>query len=56
MMDDDEIPGETPMQRLLRLKKAAQAADAGRRGKGRAEHESAAAAKSASKSKPWMKR
>jgi hypothetical protein len=46
--------GETPMQRALRLKKAAQA-KGGPPG-GRLEHESAAAARSQSKSKPWMKK
>jgi len=51
----DEAPeGETPMQKALRLKKAAQ-------GKGgppgqRVEGERVAAARSQSKSKPWMKK
>ena len=52
--DDDAPPGESPMQKALRLKKAAQAAR-GRPGGGR-EDERAAAARSQSKSKPWMKR
>lgn len=52
--DDAQKDDETPMQRALRLKKAAQ-------GKGgppgqRVEGERAAAARSQSKSKPWMKK
>lgn len=49
-----ESGAETPMQKALRLKKAAQ----GKGGPpgGRLEHESAAAARSQSKSKPWMKK
>lgn len=51
---DDAPQGETPIQRALRLKKAAQ----GKGGPpgGRLEDERAAAARSQSKSKPWMKR
>lgn len=45
---------ETPMQRALRLKKAAQAK--GGPPDRRLEHERAAAARSASKSQPWMKK
>ena len=51
---DDAPPGETPMQRALRLKKAAQAAKSGP--PGQREGERAAAARSQSKSKPWMKK
>lgn len=51
---DDAPDGETPMQKALRLKKAAQAR--GGPPGGRLEHESAAAARSQSKSKPWMKK
>jgi hypothetical protein len=53
--DDDAPAGETPMQRVLRLKKAAQA-KGGPPGRGRLADERTAAAKSQSKSKPWMKR
>ena len=53
MAESDDKP-ETPMQKALRLKKAAQAAR-GRPGGGR-EDERAAAARSQSKSKPWMKK
>lgn len=55
---DDDAPakaGETPIQRALRLKKAAQA-QGGPPGRGRLENERVAAARSSSKSKPWMKR
>lgn len=54
--DDGAPPGETPIQRALRLKQAAQAAKGGPPGRGVLEHERAAAARSSSKSKPWMKR
>lgn len=54
-MQDDQDPNETPMQRALRLKKAAHAARQGPPGSG-LEGERAAAARSQSKSKPWMKR
>ena len=53
MAESDDNP-ETPMQKALRLKKAAQAVQ-GRPG-GAREGERAAAARSQSKSKPWMKR
>jgi hypothetical protein len=53
-MPDPEDKSETPIQKALRLKKAAQAQQA-RPGGGR-EDERAAAARSQSKSKPWMKR
>ena len=55
--DTDDAPeGETPIQRALRLKKAAQTTRGGPPGRGRSADERAAAARSASKSKPWMKR
>ena len=53
--DADAPPGETPMQKALRLKKAAQARG-GPPGSGRLENERTAAARSQSKSKPWMKK
>lgn len=53
--DDDAPVGETPMQRALRLKKAAQRGRSGPPGQA-VEDERAAAARSQSKSKPWMKR
>lgn len=53
--NDDAPPGETPIQKALRLKKAAQAQKSGRPGAGR-DDERAAAARSQSKSKPWMKK
>jgi len=53
--DDGAPPNETPMQRALRLKKAAQARG-GPPGRGKPEGERAAAARSQSKSKPWMKK
>lgn len=53
--DDDAPAGETPMQRALRLKKVAQA-KGGPPGRGRVGDERTAAAKSQSKSKPWMKK
>lgn len=52
--NDDAPEGETPMQKALRLKKAAQA-KTGAPG-GRLENERVAAARSQSKSKPWMKK
>jgi hypothetical protein len=55
MHDNENDGGETPMQRALRLKKAAHAARQGPPGLGH-EGERAAAARSQSKSKPWMKR
>jgi len=51
---DDAPPGETPMQRALRMKKAAQAK--GGPPDRRVEGERVAAARSQSKSKPWMKK
>jgi hypothetical protein len=51
---DDAPKDETPMQRALRMKKAAQAR--GGPPGSRREDERAAAARSASKSKPWMKK
>lgn len=61
-MSDDEAPpddakmGETPIQRALRLKTAAiEARPKPPRG-GRFQREQAAAARSSSKSKPWMSR
>lgn len=53
--DNDAPAGETPMQKALRLKKAAQAKAGGPRG-GRLENERVAAARSQSKSQPWMKK
>ncbi|HEX7886994.1 MAG TPA: hypothetical protein VF474_13540 [Phenylobacterium sp.] len=53
-LKDDQLEGETPIQRALRLKKASQA-KGGPPGQ-RVEGERAAAARSQSKSKPWMKR
>lgn len=52
--NDDAPANETPMQKALRLKKAAQA-KGGRPAAGR-DDERAAAARSQSKSKPWMKK
>jgi hypothetical protein len=55
--DDDAGPaGETPIQRALRLKKAAQAARAAPGGGRKGDAERAAAARSSAKSKPWMKK
>lgn len=51
-----EIPGETPIQRALRLKKAALAAKPKPPRGGRFQREQAAAASSSSKNKPWMTR
>ena len=51
-----EIPGETPIQRALRLKKAALAAKPQPPRGGRFQREQAAAAASSSKNKPWMTR
>ncbi|TAL28933.1 MAG: hypothetical protein EPN98_21920 [Phenylobacterium sp.] len=62
MAESDDAPangapsGETPMQRALRLKKAAQAGRGGPPGRGALEGERTAAARSQSKSKPWMKK
>jgi hypothetical protein len=51
-----DAPAETPMQRALRLKKAAQGAKPQPPRGGRFQREQAAAAQSSSKSKPWMSR
>jgi hypothetical protein len=51
-----EIPGETPIQRALRLKNAALAAKPKPPRGGRFQREQAAAASSNSKNKPWMTR
>ena len=57
MTDDlDAPPNETPIQRALRLKKAAIEAKPKPPRGGRFQREQAAAARSASKSKPWMTR
>jgi hypothetical protein len=55
MADANDKP-ETPIQKALRLKKTAQAQRAGPPGRGGVEGERAAAARSQSKSKPWMKK
>jgi hypothetical protein len=57
-MAQDEAPpaGETPIQRALRLKKAAMAAKPEPGGRSRGGGEWAAAARSSAKSKPWMKK
>ena len=53
---DESPPNETPIQRALRLKNAAiEARPKPPRG-GRFQREQAAAARSSSKSKPWMSR
>lgn len=49
-------PGETPIQKALRLKQAAMAARSGPPGSAKFQGERAAAAASSSKSKPWMKK
>jgi len=49
-------PAETPIQRALRLKKAAQDAKPKPPRGGRFQREQAAAAQSSAKSKPWMSR
>lgn len=54
--DDPPAPDETPAQRALRLKKAAVAARPPQPRGGRFQREQAAAARSSSKSKPWMTR
>lgn len=54
---DDLAPdGETPIQRALRLKKAAIDARPKPPRGGRFQREQSAAAQSAAKSKPWMSR
>lgn len=60
-MSDDQTPppeplGETPIQRALRLKKAAIAAKPQPPRGGKFQREQAAAAHSSSKSKPWLSR
>ena len=55
-MADETPQGETPIQRALRLKKAAIEAKAKPPRGGRFQREQAAAHASASKSKPWMSR
>jgi len=52
----DGPAGETPAKRALRLKKAALAARPEPPRGGRFQREQAAAARSSSKSKPWMSR
>ena len=54
--DPDAPPNETPIQRALRLKKASLAARPVPPRGGRFQREQAAAARSSSKSKPWMSR
>lgn len=54
--DDNAPEGETPIQKALRMKKAALAAKGGPSGRERDGGVRAAAAHSASKSKPWMKK
>ncbi|WP_312161106.1 hypothetical protein [Phenylobacterium sp.] len=54
--DDPAPPDETPIQRALRLKKAAIDARPKPPRGGRFQREQAAAARSSSKSKPWMSR
>jgi hypothetical protein len=54
--DDPESPAETPIQRALRLKKAALDAKPKPPRGGRFQREQAAAAHSSSRSKPWMSR
>ena len=52
----DDPADETPIQRALRLKKEAIAAKPKPPRGGRFQREQAAAARSSSKSKPWMSR
>ena len=52
----DDPPAETPIQKALRLKKAAIAAKPQPPRGGKFQREQAAAAHSSSKSKPWMSR
>jgi hypothetical protein len=57
MADPTDPPAaETPLQRALRLKKAAQQTKTSAPADGRRTRERAAAAKSSAKSKPWMSR
>lgn len=51
-----DVPDETPIQRALRLKQAAIEAKPKPPRGGRFQREQAAAARSSSKSKPWMTR
>lgn len=51
-----DLEGETPIQRALRLKKATLAAKPQPPRGGRFQREQAAAARSSSKSKPWLTR
>ena len=55
MTDDDAPPDETPIQRALRLKRTAQAAQPQPPRGGRFQREQAAGI-AAGKSKPWMKK
>ncbi|MDO8801832.1 MAG: hypothetical protein Q7J39_15970 [Phenylobacterium sp.] len=55
-MAEQDPPAETPIQRALRLKKEALDAKPKDPRGGRFQRERAAAAKSSSKSKPWMAR
>ena len=52
----DDPPDETPIQRALRLKNAALEARAKPPRGGKFQREQAAAARSSSKSKPWLSR
>ena len=54
-MTDDAPPGETPIQRALRLKRAAPAAQPQPPRGGRFQREQAAGI-AAGKSKPWLKK
>ena len=56
MPDTPDDPAETPIQKALRLKKAALAAKPTPPRGGRFQREQAAAQASTSKSKPWMSR
>ncbi len=55
-MTDDPPPNETPIQKALRLKKAAIAAKPQPPRGGKFQREQAAAQRSSSKSKPWLSR
>jgi hypothetical protein len=55
-LTDDAPAKETPIQKAMRLKKAAYAGKSPSRKEGWGDRERAAAARSASKSKPWMSR
>ena len=54
--EDPNEPSETPIQKALRLKKAAIEAKPKPPRGGRFQREQAAAAQSSSKSKPWLSR